>query len=67
MGSKRRYACGTAAGYQRHRYYKEDACMPCLDAHRNRFRLHREALKELRLRHEEEFNTIVNELKQKMP
>lgn len=29
---KRRAPCGTRAGYARHRYYGEKACIPCLDA-----------------------------------
>jgi len=33
--------CGTEAAYRRHKYRREPACNPCLDAHRryNRLRL----------------------------
>lgn len=53
--------CGTFAGYKRHKYYKEEKCQPCKDAHNVYRRAHYN--KDANTRHAKKYRTKVNEPK----
>ena len=38
--------CGTAAGFSRHKYHKEEPCQPCRDAHNIQSNIYKKAMRE---------------------